>query len=670
LTDVQTDVRVEHAPDGTEVRSPPRRATRLTFRLFLASVVAAVVPIAVAAARAIHDGWTPTLDNALFPIRARDLFSLTHLPLLGTWSSASLSTDIYLNHPGPLYFDVLAAPTWFVDGGAGIVFGVSLVNALCTVGVAAFAYRRGGALTATVAMAATAILAWTMGSQVLFEPWNPHSTMLPFLFFLVLVWSVASGDVVALPFAAAVGSLVVQTHLSYALLVPLLAAFGIVGLASWLRHERRHAEAWPAHRSRSLRLVGAAVAVLALCWVQPLIEQFTSDGRGNFSLLADSLRASEVETIGYGFGTRVVATVVSLPPWWFRPSMNEAFTPGWSVPSLGIAVLSLGLLGAVLVWCAWGSRRWDDRVCLWAIGTAITALVAGLVTAGQGPVTVFGRVAAHSFRWLWPLAAFAFFAVVLTVARRLSRAVPPASLQGLFALATISVAALNIPFADQGRGPNSQLFAYAQPAVKDLARDMRALEGHGALLIDDVYHGAFADPYGGAVVMELQRRGIPFVVSDPGLLRQYGPARRFNGRNANEALLLRQGAETLDPPPESRLIARGQGLPRAEVRELERLKAQITDYIGRRSLRLNARGEDALASGKLPVLARSGEGQALDVAALFATRELDVMVTARYLVLDRSWVRRFARYAELQREWDQKTVALFVGPISTARLRA
>ena len=39
--------------------------------------------------------------------------------------------------------------------------------------------------------------------------------------------------------------------------------------------------------------------------------------------LLDSAR-SQTETIGFGFGTRVLATVVSLPPWWFRPSMNDA----------------------------------------------------------------------------------------------------------------------------------------------------------------------------------------------------------------------------------------------------------------------------------------------------------------------------------------------------------
>jgi hypothetical protein len=45
------------------------------------------------------------------------------------------------------------------------------------------------------------------------------------------------------------------------------------------------------------------------------------------------------------------------------------------------------------------------------------------------------------------------------------------------------------------------------------------------------------------------------------------------------------------------------------------------------------------------------------------------MIQEGYLVLDEAWERRFEHYAGLQHEWDQKTVALFVGPISSGRLR-
>jgi hypothetical protein len=662
-----TEAKAGAAVGATGQGPPPSRATRLTTRLFLASVVVALVPVAVATTRAIRNGWIPTEDNALWAIRSRDLFSLTHLPLIGSWSSVSLSVKTLVNHPGPLYFDVLAVPARLFEPGAGVAFGVALVNTLCIVGIAVFAHRRGGAFLGTIAMAATATLCWTMGSELLFDPWGPHAVLLPFLFFLVLVWSMTCGDLPALPFAVGVGSLVMQTHLSYVLLVPLLGAWGIFGLAVALRRERGQApDVWPSRRGRTLWYTAVGGAVLAVCWIQPLIEQFTADGRGNMTRLLDSAR-SQTETIGIGFGTRVLATVVSLPPWWFRPSMNDAFITGWHAPSLVSAVLSLAILAAVLAGCGWDARRRHDRVSMWALATAAVAVAIGLVTAGQGPVTAFGKVTAHTFRWLWPLGAFVFFAVAVSLGRRLARravASAPVALVGVFTLATVAVAALNLPFSDEGGGPNS--FEYAIPAAGDLAQHMGSLDGQGPLLIDDLFQGAFADPYGGAAAAELQRRGIPFVTGDPGLERHLGPARHYNGRNAKAALLLRTGGETLEAPPGSREVARGEGLSAADQRALSRLKTQITGYLVQGRLRLDGRGQAALERGALPNLAHV-QGSGVDPSVLFTSRELDVMIRDHLLVLDDVWSKRFERYADLQHRWDQQTVALFVAPIPAGR---
>jgi hypothetical protein len=668
---------VEDVAESTEAKAgaavgaadhrPPASPARFTSRLFLLSVVVALVPVAVATTRAIHNGWIPTEDNALWAIRSRDLFSLTHLPLVGSWSSVSLSVKTLVNHPGPLYFDVLAVPARLFEPGAGVAFGVALVNTLCIVGIAVFAHRRGGALLGTIAMATTAALCWAMGSELLFDPWGPHAVMLPFLFFLVLVWSMTCGDLLALPFAVGVGSLVVQTHLSYVLLVPLLGAWGILGLAVALGRERRQTPgAWSDRRRRALRYSVVGGVVLAVCWIQPLIEQFTSDGRGNITRLVDSAR-SPADTIGFGFGTRVLATVVSLPPWWFRPSMNDAFVTGWHAPSLVSAILSLAILAVVFAGCGWDARRRQDRVSTWALATAAVAVAIGLVTAGRGPVTAFGKVTSHSFRWLWPLGAFVFLAVAVSLGRRLApRAVASAAvaLVGVFTLATVAVAALNLPFSDEGGGPNS--FGYAIPAARDLASHMGSLEGQGPLLIDDLFHGAFADPYGGAAAAELQLRGIPFVTGDAALERHLGPARRFNGRNAKAALLLRTGDATLEAPPGSREVARGEGLSAAHQRELSRLKTQIAGYLAQERLRLDGRGQAALERGSLPNLAQV-QGSGVDPRVLLTSRELDVMVRDHLLVLDDVWSKRFERYADLQHQWDQQTVALFVAPVPAGR---
>ncbi len=109
-----------------------------------------------------------------------------------------------------------------------------------------------------------------------------------------------------------------------------------------------------------------------------------------------------------------------------------------------------------------------------------------------------------------------------------------------------------------------------------------------------------------------------------------------------------------------------EGLGPADQRELDRLEADIREYIAQGRLRLNSRGRAALDAGKLPNLARSRAG-GLDVQSLFASREVDVMAAEHYLTLDALWAKRFERFARLHHDWDRRTVALFVGPLGNAR---
>src|SRR5205085_1811197 len=158
-----------------------------------------------------------------------------------------------------------------LGAGPGVVLGISLINVASLVGVAVLAHRRGGPLAVAAAMAVASVLCWTMGSTMLFEPWNPHSVLLPFLCFLLLAWSVASGDSLALPWLIGVGSFVVQTHLSYVLLVPVLSTWAVAGLVLELRRVRgRRERSWRQLRLRARRAAVLAGLVAVLCWAQPL----------------------------------------------------------------------------------------------------------------------------------------------------------------------------------------------------------------------------------------------------------------------------------------------------------------------------------------------------------------------------------------------------------------
>src|SRR5204863_9582251 len=123
------------------------------------------------------------------------------------------------------------------------------------------------------------------------------------------------------------------------------------------------------------RLRGIAVVtgvVVAPCWLQPVVEQFTSDGQGNLSRVASGASGSS-EKVGPSLAVRMVANVVAVPPWWMRPSFGDAFlhtgtasTPAAQeiagLPSMGLALAALALLAVVLALCGRTARRRGDEV--------------------------------------------------------------------------------------------------------------------------------------------------------------------------------------------------------------------------------------------------------------------------------------------------------------------
>ncbi|HEY8545929.1 MAG TPA: hypothetical protein VIL36_12810, partial [Acidimicrobiales bacterium] len=243
----------------------------------LLATFAAVAPILLAAGRGALDGWVPTGDDAFSGVRAWDVFT-GHVPLLGTWSSASTYTELDINHPGPLHFDLLAIPVRLLGHGPGTAIGTGLINATAVLGIAWLLHRRGGAPATTVGMGLGACLAWAMGSEMLYDPWNPYVTLFPYACFLVAVWGVADLDRAALLVMVVAGSYVLQTHLSYSILVPGMAVLGLLVAAVrlWLRR-RADGDAWPPVRRRALRWLGGAAALGLVLWLQPVIQQFTTD---------------------------------------------------------------------------------------------------------------------------------------------------------------------------------------------------------------------------------------------------------------------------------------------------------------------------------------------------------------------------------------------------------
>ena len=107
----------------------------------IAAVVIAITPLVVATVRALARGWVAIGDNGLILLRAEDVATANH-PLLGTWTSASLTAGRNINNPGPLWFDVLAPFVRIGGPSVGLAVGVMVANIAAIVGAAWAAQRR------------------------------------------------------------------------------------------------------------------------------------------------------------------------------------------------------------------------------------------------------------------------------------------------------------------------------------------------------------------------------------------------------------------------------------------------------------------------------------------------------------------------------------------------
>jgi hypothetical protein len=538
----------------------------------------ATVPVVVATVRALARGWMPMGDNAYFSIRARDVLT-EHHPLLGAWSSGSVAVGIDVNNLGPLQLDLLALPVR-VDWMAGTAVGVAAVN-LAALAIAAFAARRvAGTEGALVVALAAAGLVWSLG-ELVYEPRQHHALVLPWLAYLVLVWAMVAGDRRSLPWAVAVGSLVLQTHLTYALLVPALGVLGAVGLAL-AGHRRRQAtegpeeprdpehldeaEPWP---WRTAIAVTATVAVLA--WLQPVVDQVA--GRGNLGNVWRASRAGE-DTAGLVHGIRSVASVAGTPLRWLPPSFRE-FDPTAGLPGTAGAVAALVVVALVLLATALLARRRDDRAVLAAAVTAGVALAAAVVaSAGQTTGGPFGLVAGNH-RYLWPIAALAWAVPVLATARWVAATTPgrrPVVVALAAAVALVSAAATLVPSSTRELVRADEELI---PVAEALLPQLDALRGRGPVVVErsDLF---FAEPYTYVLMAGLQDQGIDWQVAERVDVLRFGDG-RARGPDAGWIVWLAAGDAATTVEEGHERVAFASGLSDAEQRELRGLRASDTE---------------------------------------------------------------------------------------------
>ena len=225
--------------------------------------------IAFSAIRGVRRGYEIIGDNALIELRGRDVLTGNH-PFLGTWSSASVSAGIDVNHPGPLLFELVALPVKVFGGAAGIAMAIALLHIIVVWLVGWVTARTGGATAAIVAQVITALLVWTLGSELLYDPWQPNVLVLPFWLFVCAIWAVTADVVVVLPLAVGVGSFVMQTHLGYLFIVPILVAFALTTVVL-----RRRAGG-PGRFNDLRRPIVLSLVVGAVLWAATISSRWTA----------------------------------------------------------------------------------------------------------------------------------------------------------------------------------------------------------------------------------------------------------------------------------------------------------------------------------------------------------------------------------------------------------
>lgn len=375
--------------------------------LTLAAGLGAAVPVIAATVKAVRDGWIPVADQGIIATRSYDVFT-SHAPLVGQYSYAGHVTGKSTYSLGPMLYWLLALPAHF-GSPASITWTVAVVNTLAIIGVVALARRRGGVVLMFAAALAVALMCQSIAAETLHDVWNPSAGLLPFTLLIFLCWSLACGEYRLLPLTALVASFMLQDNLMY--LPPtiglLAVALGGLLLSRVRPLGRREAVATDAGTNvvgegadagtpgRAARFLGwsalrgvarrplvrwsaAALAVLAICWSAPLIQQFT-DSPGNMTLVVQSASRSK-QTLGASVGWHAVVRAVGVRPWWLYvpPDRWQRKHDIRLAPRAGAVASAIALLAALLAAMVAGLARGRRDV---AAGALIGFVLCGALAA-------------------------------------------------------------------------------------------------------------------------------------------------------------------------------------------------------------------------------------------------------------------------------------------------
>lgn len=400
-------------------------------------ILVALIPIAVAYARAVAHGWAPEGDDAVISDRMRAVFS-GRPPLMGQRSTSILTegANVPTHHLGPLeYYFGAPIAALFGFSGAGILLSVAVGNAVAAAGSILVAFRLRALRTAVPVTLAVLLLEWSLGPEQLVRPLNVYVATLPMLLVMVCAWAIVDGDLTVLWVYAVAASFVAQSNLAF---VPFVVGLSVaLVLLAGVRRLRR-VQMWRHGVHRLQRHWQLAVGLLFLVWLPSLLELLVYQPNNLQQLLSYRSKSSGV---GASWPHSLAYTLDRLSPLGFG-RFDNTYRPA----ETGVVVVA-GVVGALLLalGALAGTRR-PRTAGSFACGVALVAI----------PIEAWGLTHMAGFTvgyWLLPTLVIAVFGAAALVVRltelvprertlEAARRVPTVWRTGLAAVVSVTVAVL------------------------------------------------------------------------------------------------------------------------------------------------------------------------------------------------------------------------------------
>lgn len=381
-------------------------------RLTLVAWATLCVPLVWWTGQLIARGWIPHGDRGIVAVRVHDVFS-RHTPLLGMPSTAQVRLDgIDASHPGALQFYLLA-PLYHLTGEApwSLLVGSALIIA-GLFAVAIFAAYDAAKWAGAAAVVVSAGMLELVTQTSLVTPWNPWPAAAGVLAAVGASWAILCDHQRWWPAFVVAASLAAQSHLAVA---PVMVVGGAVTLvAVGLR--------WRAGNLQPAPVPWAvAGALLAGCWVSPVVDQFTREPgnltqllkiAGSASLVGPAIALAAVlvvvlvvrrlsrtgVTLTSGRPDSIIALSVigvGVVVW---SALRVGWESSWYVP-LAYSIVAVPVLS---FWFAKRAARWRPPVWKLALVTVALVIVTGLtgVVGGGADYVTISRQAVASARSL------------------------------------------------------------------------------------------------------------------------------------------------------------------------------------------------------------------------------------------------------------------------------